>query len=706
MPRTTVAQAVVTWLANQHVERDGHRQRFFEGVFGIFGHGNVAGMGEALEAAQDSVRYYQTRNEQAMVHTAAAFAKQSRRLRTFACTTSIGPGATNLVTGAANATVNRLPVLLLPGDRFATRRVKPVLQQLERPEAGDLSVNDALRPVSRYFDRIERPEMLIDALPAAMRVLTSPAETGAVTLALPQDVQAEAWDWPDELLAPRTWVVAASTSGRGARWPAAAERIAAAQRPMIVAGGGVIYSDASAALDAFARRFGIPVTETQAGKGALPWDHPLQLGALGSAGGSGRQRHRPRRRPRHRHRHPAVRLPDHELVRVAGPEVRLRGHQRGRAGRRQGGVRCRSSVTRGSPSRSSQAALEARGWRGASADRLALVERLRGEWNAEVERVRHLVAASMSRSRRSSASSTRRPVPTACVVCAAGGLPGDLHKIWRASGPETYHLEYGYSTMGYEIAGGLGVAMAEPARRVFVMVGDGSYLMLANEIVTACQERIAMTIVLLDNHGFRCIRNLSAACGGDNPFNDFRFRDPASGTFTGDVLPIDFAANAASLGARVLTADTPAELERALADRGRHRGWTRGHRRRGRPRAVGAGLRQSWWDVPVAEVSTSRACPGGSPRIRGATWPANAPSSRVRGRRVRHGGHERLETARIARAASRSRQPRARGGSSRRPRMTPCSSSRSRCSTRWRRPATPARSSDRPATSGPRRQLR
>ena len=286
MPRTTVAQAVVTWLANQHVERDGHRQRFFEGVFGIFGHGIVAGMGEALEAAQDSVRYYQTRNEQAMVHTAAAFAKQSRRLRTFACTTSIGPGATNLVTGAANATVNRLPVLLLPGDRFATRRVKPVLQQLERPEAGDLSVNDALRPVSRYFDRIERPEMLIDALPAAMRVLTSPAETGAVTLALPQDVQAEAWDWPEELLAPRTWVIAATTAGRARCWRGPRSASPPSQRPMIVAGGGVIYSDASAALDAFARRFGIPVTETQAGKGALPWDHPFQLGALGSAGGT------------------------------------------------------------------------------------------------------------------------------------------------------------------------------------------------------------------------------------------------------------------------------------------------------------------------------------------------------------------------------------------------------------------------------------
>ena len=602
MPRTTVAQAVVTWLANQHVERDGHRQRFFEGVFGIFGHGIVAGMGEALEAAQDSVRYYQTRNEQAMVHTAAAFAKQSRRLRTFACTTSIGPGATNLVTGAANATVNRLPVLLLPGDRFATRRVKPVLQQLERPEAGDLSVNDALRPVSRYFDRIERPEMLIDALPAAMRVLTSPAETGAVTLALPQDVQAEAWDWPEELLAPRTWVIArprpdASLLAR------AAERIAAAQRPMIVAGGGVIYSDAGAALDAFARRFGIPVAETQSGKGALPWDHPFQVGALGSAGGTAAN----------------TIARDADLVIAVGtrlsdfptmswsswqdPEVAFVSINVAELD----AAKAASLPLHGDARvtlEELKAALEARAWRGASAERLALVERLRGEWNTEVDRVRHLAA-----SEHVSQPEVIRLVNEAAgadgvVVCAAGGLPGDMHKIWRASGPDTYHMEYGFSTMGYEIAGGLGVAMAEPGRRVYVMVGDGSYLMLANEILTACQERVSMTIVLLDNHGYRCIRNLSAACGGDNPFNDFRFRDPSSGTFTGEVLPIDFAANAASLGARVLMASTPAELEGALAT---------AEGMQGGPVVIVVEVNpepsvpdyESWWDVPVAEVSTS-----------------------------------------------------------------------------------------------------
>jgi 3D-(3,5/4)-trihydroxycyclohexane-1,2-dione acylhydrolase (decyclizing) len=559
-------------------------------------------MGEALEAAQDEVRYYQCRNEQAMVHTAAAYAKQSRRLRTFACTTSIGPGATNLVTGAANATVNRLPVLLLPGDRFATRRVRPVLQQLERPEVGDVSVNDALRPVSRYFDRIERPEMLIDALPAAMRVLTSPAETGAVTVALPQDVQAEAWEWPEELLAPRTWAIPrprpdASLVAR------AADVITSAQRPMIVVGGGVIYSDASGALAAFARRFGIPVTETQAGKGALPWDHELQMGALGSSGGSAGN---------------AV-ARDADLVIAVGTRLSDFPTMSWSAWQHDDVAFVAINIAELDAAKAAalplvgdarvvleelQAALEARGWRGASAERLAHLGRLRDAWNEEVDRVRHLGAEAHVSQPEAIRLVNEAAGMDGVVVCAAGGLPGDLHKIWRASGPESYHLEYGYSTMGYEIAGGLGVAMAAPDRRVFVMVGDGSYLMLANEIVTACQEAIPMTIVLLDNHGFRCIHNLATACGGANPFNHFRRRDVASGTFTGDVLAIDFAANAASLGARVLRADTPAELESALATAG----------------ATDAGPvvivvevepepsvpdYDSWWDVPVAEVSTS-----------------------------------------------------------------------------------------------------
>jgi 3D-(3,5/4)-trihydroxycyclohexane-1,2-dione acylhydrolase (decyclizing) len=602
MPRLTVAQAIVAWMSDQHVERDGQRHRFFEGVFGIFGHGNVAGMGEALEAAGDRMRYYQPRNEQAMVHTAVAFAKQSRRLRTFACTTSIGPGATNLVTGAAAATIDRIPVLLLPGDRFATRRVTPVLQELERPEAADVSVNDTLRPVSRYFDRIERPEQLLNALPAAMRVLTSPAETGAVTLALPQDVQAEAWDYPDELFEPRVWVVPRDRAD-STQLHRAAERIAAAERPMIVAGGGVLYSDASDALDAFSTRFGIPVTETQAGKGALRWDHPLQLGPVGASGGSAGN---------------AV-ARDADLVIAVGsrlmdfttaswtawqdPDVDFVAINVAEMDAAKAAALPLHGDARATLEEL-HAALEAHGWAGVGTEQRSRVERLRDEWNAEAGRVRGLSASQHVSQPEAIRLVNEAAGDDGVVVAAAGGLPGDLHKMWRASGPGSYHVEYGYSTMGYEIAGGLGVAMAEPDRRIYVMLGDGSYLMMSAEIATAFQESVPMTIVLLDNHGFRCIRNLSGACGGANPFNDFRVRDQESGRLEGDVLPIDFAANAASLGASVFSAHDPAELERALVE----------------AREVDDGpvvivvetepdpavpAYDGWWDVPVAEVSTS-----------------------------------------------------------------------------------------------------
>ena len=604
MARLTVAQAIVAWLPNQYVERDGRRERFFGGVFGIFGHGIVAGIGEALETAQREVRYYQARNEQAMVHTAAAFAKQSRRLRTFACTTSIGPGATNLATGAANATVNRLPVLLLPGDRFATRRVKPVLQQLERPEAGDISANDVLRPVSRYFDRVERPEMLTDALGQAMRVLTSPADTGAVTLALPQDVQAEAWDWPDGLFEQRTWVVPRQRPDESSL-AAAAELIAGAARPMLVVGGGVVYSEAEATLDRFVRRFGIPFTETQAGKGALAWDHPLNMGAIGSTGGSagnavahdadvviavGTRLSDFPTMSWSAWQHPGVRFVAvnvAELDAVKAAALPLVGDARATL----------DELTAG---------LEARAYAGASAGRREELERLRSSWQDEVSRVLHLPAETHVSQPEAIRLVNEGLGEDGIVVCAAGGLPGDMHKLWRPATPGSYHMEYGNSTMGYEIAGGLGVAMAEPERRVHVMVGDGSYLMLANELVTARQEGIGLTVILLDNHGYRCIRNLSGACGADNPFNDFRARDAASGTFTGEVLPIDFAANAASLGATVFRAESPGELETALR---------RAREVNDRPAVIvvetnpepGVPSYDSWWDVPVAEVSESAA---------------------------------------------------------------------------------------------------
>ena len=601
MPRATVAQAIVTWLANQYVERDGERTRFFEGVLGIFGHGNVAGLGEALEAAQADVRYYQARNEQAMVHTAAAFAKQSRRLRAFACTTSIGPGATNLVTGAANATVNRLPVLLLPGDRFATRRVKPVLQQLERPEAGDVSANDVFRPVSRYFDRIERPEMLVDALPQAMRVLTSPTETGAVTLALPQDVQVEAWEWPERLLEPRTWVIPRARPDASSL-AAATRLIAAAKRPMIVVGGGAVYSDAADALDGFVSRFDIPFTETQAGKGALPWDHPLNMGALGSTGTSAGNAVA--------HDADVViaigsRLSDFPTMSWSAwqdPDVRFVAINVAELDAAKA-----AAIPLVGDARETllelHAALDAHGWPGASPDRRERVRRLASEWQAEADRVLHL-AAETHVSQPEAMRLVNEQLADDIVVCAAGGLPGDMHKLWRPTTPGSYHMEYGNSTMGYEVAGGIGVALAEPHRRVHVMLGDGSYLMLANEILTARQEGIGLTIVLLDNHGFRCISDLSGACGADNPFNEFRARDPRSGTFTGDILPIDFAANAASLGATVFRAEDAAGLEAALRE---------ARLVDDRPAVIvvetnpepGVPAYDSWWDVPVAEVSSS-----------------------------------------------------------------------------------------------------
>lgn len=602
--RLTVAQAVVAYLRAQQIERDGERGRFIAGVFGIFGHGNVAGVGEALEAEAaahpaDALRYLQARNEQGMVHAAAAYSKQLRRMRTFACTSSIGPGATNMVTGAAMATVNRLPVLLLPGDLFATRRVTPVLQQLERPESQDVSVNDVFKPVSRYWDRINRPEQLLTALPAAFRVLTSPADTGAVTLALPQDVQAEAFDFPTHLFEERTWVVPRQRPDT-VLLARAADAIASARRPLIVAGGGVLYSAAEESLGAFATRFGLPVAETQAGKGALPWDHALNVGAIGATGGSAAN----------------ALARDADVVIAIGtrlsdfttaswtawqdPDVRFVAVNVAELD----AVKA-SAIPVVADARAAieelTAALAARGWTGPTPDRRAHQERLRSAWNQEVDRVLHLATPQHVSQPEAIRLTMEAAGPDGILVCAAGSLPGDLHKLWRSPRPGGYHMEYGYSTMGYEVAGGMGVALAEPGRRIHVMVGDGSWLMLSSELATAVQEAIPMTVVLLDNHGFRCIRNLSGSCGGEGTFQDFRFRDAATGQLTGDVLPLDFAANAASLGAHVVTAHTPADLARALAET----------QAIGRPvvivtevdPSVGVPGYDSWWDVPVAEVS-------------------------------------------------------------------------------------------------------
>ncbi len=592
--RLTMAQAVIRFLKNQYVERDGVQQPFFAGAFGIFGHGNVAGIGQALQQNPD-FRYYQTRNEQAMVHTAAAFAKMRNRLQTLACTSSIGPGATNMVTAAAGATINRLPVLLLPGDIFARRNVAPVLQQLEMPYSQDISVNDAFKPVSRYWDRINRPEQVIYALPEAMRVLTSPADTGAVTLALPQDVQAEAYDYPAELFEKRVWVIPRPRPDAGLL-RRAAEVIRAAKRPLIIAGGGVIYAEATEALKKFAEQTGIPVAETQAGKGAMPYDHPLALGAMGVTGTPGA----------------------YELARQADVVIGI--------GTRYSDFTTASKTAFQNPEvrfinvnvaefdAFKQAALPLVGDALVTLEELsaalegyrtdeayqALAAKFNREWDAIVEQTYNLdhgvpisqgevigVVNSLSR-------------PQDVVVCAAGSLPGDLHKLWRTRDPKGYHLEYGYSCMGYEIAGGLGVKMAAPDREVYVMVGDGSYLMMSQEIVTSVQEGIKLNIVLLNNHGFASIGGLSESIGSGGFGTRYLYRNAESGQLDGGRLPVDFAANARSLGAHVIEASDKASLEAAIEEAKAQTVTTVIVIETDREQRVPG---YSWWDVPIAEVS-------------------------------------------------------------------------------------------------------
>ena len=593
--RLTVAQALVRFLSVQYVERDGERHRFFAGCLGIFGHGNVAGVGQALAEAGDDFRYYLARNEQAMVHTAVGFARMSDRLRTFACTSSIGPGATNMVTGAAVATTNRIPVLLLPSDVFATRRSNPVLQELEDPTSLDVSVNDCLRPVSRYFDRIWRPEQLPRALTYAMRVLTDPAEAGAVTIALPEDVQTEAFAVSDDLLSERVWHIR--------RPPPEARlivelsrRLKESTRPLIVAGGGVLYSGATDSLRAFADATGVPVAETQAGKSALRFDHPANLGALGATGT------------------PAA----NEMARGADLVIGI--------GTRWSDFTTASysvfqhpgvdivnvNVTPADTVKLSGVAIvaDARVALDALLDQMGdwhVDDGYRGEYRASAERWNVAVEKAYALGHQPlpsqgevigavEASTADRDV----VVAAAGSLPGDLHKLWRVRGPNTYHVEYAFSCMGYEIAAGLGVKMAAPDREVYVLVGDGSYLMMNSELVTALSEGIKLIVVLVVNDGFQSIGSLSESVGAERFGTQYRFRG-ASGLLDGATLPVDLALNAESLGARVVRADSIAELRDAL-EVARDNDTTTVICIRTDP-LVAAPDSGSWWDVPVAEVS-------------------------------------------------------------------------------------------------------
>jgi 3D-(3,5/4)-trihydroxycyclohexane-1,2-dione acylhydrolase (decyclizing) len=593
--RLTTAQAIIQFLMHQHVERDGRRQPFFSGCLGIFGHGCVAGIGQAL-LQYPQFRYYLTKNEQASVHIATAFAKMSNRLRTFACVSSIGPGATNMVTGAATATINRIPVLLLPGDIFARRNVGPVLQQLEHPSSQDISVNDCFRPVSKYWDRINRPDQLMNALPEVMRVLTSQAETGAVTLALPQDVQTEAFDYPVELFEERVWRIP-RPAPEATALDRAVELVRASKKPLIVAGGGVLYSEAHDALAKFAAATGIPVGETQAGKGSLRYDHPQNLGAIGVTGTFAANR----------------------IAREADLVIGI--------GTRYSDFTTASKTAFQNPKlrflninvaefdafkhsglpivADARVTLEAlgkalRGWQVSAAFRTKC-ERLNRAWDREVDRIYHTPAGVPVSQAEVIGAVNDFARPQDVVLCAAGSLPGDLHKLWRTRDPKGYHLEYGYSCMGYEVAGGLGVKMAAPEREVYVMVGDGSWLMMSSELVTSIQEGHKLTVVLLDNHGFQSIGGLSQSIGNAKFGTQYRFRDPKTGRLEGANVPLDFAASARSLGAQVFTARDIPELKDAL-EKARKQTKTTVIVIETDPEKRVPGY-ESWWDVPVAEVS-------------------------------------------------------------------------------------------------------
>lgn len=601
--RLTVAQAIVRFLTTQYVERDGESQRFFAGCFGIFGHGNVAGMGQALQQYPD-LRYYQTRNEQAMVHTATAFAKHRNRLQALACTTSIGPGATNMLTGAATATVNRIPVLLLPGDIFARRNVAPVLQQLESEHTQDISVNDAFRPVSRYWDRIYRPDQLITSLPEAMRVLTSPAETGAVTLALPQDVQTEAYNYPIELFRQRTWRIPRNRPDLSAN-VAAFNWIREAKKPLIIAGGGVQYSEATDALRRFVEQSGIPVGETMAGKGCLRYDHPLNLGAVGATGtsaanqyaydadliiGIGTRYSDFTTASKTQFQHPNVRFIN---INVAEFDA-YKHHGLALIGDARATLEELMML------------FESYSYK-LDATVTQEAKQLHDAWQNEVERIYSVRHTPLPSQGELIGAVNEKGDPDAVMVGAAGSLPGDMHKLWRPRHNKQYHLEYGYSCMGYEIAGGLGVKMAEPSREVYVMVGDGSFLMMSQEIVTSIQEGYKLTIVLMDNSGFKSIGNLSRSLG-QTGFGT-RYVYPEGGKLPDDTitavetLPVDLAANARSLGAHVIECNGYDEFVAGLAAAKAIDHTTVVYVRN--DRYVGVPGYNSWWDVPVAEVSES-----------------------------------------------------------------------------------------------------
>jgi 3D-(3,5/4)-trihydroxycyclohexane-1,2-dione acylhydrolase (decyclizing) len=592
--RLTTSQAIIRFLLNQHVERDGRTHPFFAGCWGIFGHGNVAGIAQALQQTP-SFPYYLGRNEQALAHTAAAFARMANRMQAMVCTSSVGPGATNMVTAAAGATINRVPLLLLVGDTFARRNVGPVLQQLESSQTQDVSVNDTFKPVSRYWDRIQRPEQTLYALPEAMRVLTSPSETGTATLALPQDVQAEAFDFPLDFIQERVWSIPRARAderliARAASW------IRASERPLIIAGGGVIYSDATQVLTDFASATGIPVAETIAGKGSMPFDHPHAVGAVGVTGVS------------------SANTLAREADLVVGIGTRYSDlTTASQTAFQDPGVRfININVTELDAFK--QAALPLVGDARAVLSELAAnvgdshvddryaahVVELQDAWREERARLIRL-----NRDRPTQAqiidAINRSAEPRDVLVGAAGSMPAEMQKVWDARDPKSFHLEYGYSCMGYEISGGIGCKMADPSREVYVLVGDGSYQMMPGEVATAVQEGVKVILVIVNNNGYGSIRSISERLGTGDYGTRFRYRESSSGGLTGDIVPVDLAANVRSLGAPAVECRTMQELEHALLD-ARSVSTTTAIVIDAHPTELVPSY-ETWWDVPIAEVS-------------------------------------------------------------------------------------------------------
>lgn len=556
--RLTMAQALLKFLDNQYIEFDGVEHKFVKGVFGIFGHGNVTGLGEALEYSDTNLIYLQGHNEQGMVHAATAYAKQKNRLEIFACTSSIGPGALNMVTAAATATVNRIPVLLLPGDIFACRQPDPVLQQIEVTSDYNITANDCFKPVSKYWDRISRPEQLMTAILNAMRVLTDPVETGAVTICLPQDVQAEAYDYPTEFFAKRIYHLDRRSLPQRAL-DVAVTKFLSAEKPLIIAGGGVHYSQACSELADFANSFGIPVTETQAGKSAMNWQDSMSVGGIGVTGTSCANKL----------------AKDADLILIIGsrlsdfttsskalfnPNVELL-HLNVSAfdGYKMGATLLQADAKAGL--QELHQALREEDYQTSEAYQQIIAE-LRDEWHQEVDRLYQRKVAEGNCQTNVLGVINQFISPQDVIVCAAGSLPGDLHRLWRTQFPNTYHMEYGFSCMGYEIAGGLGVKMANPMAEIYVLVGDGSYLMMHSELLTSLQEGYKINVIVLNNHGYQCIKNLQMSCGSEGFGNEFRYRQPQSKRLDGSVMPVDFKQYAESLGAKAFYAkDTDALLE-------------------------------------------------------------------------------------------------------------------------------------------------